>query len=96
MIIEESIIGGIISKIINDGTDISKSAIEQAVKKKCKEKSIQCQLYQAIVNTFNYITYNRHTKKQADTASIRTLVWQESHVTVTTTFPQMQADAIST
>jgi hypothetical protein len=64
MIIEESIIGGIISKIINDGTDISKSAIEQAVKKKCKEKSIQCQLYQAIVNTFNYITYNRHTKKQ--------------------------------
>lgn len=38
MIIEESIIGGIISKIINDGTDISKSAIEQAVKKKCKEK----------------------------------------------------------
>ena len=34
--------------------------------------------------------------QQADTASIRTLVWQESHVTVTITFPQMQADAIST
>lgn len=72
MIPDGAIVGGIISKIINDLTDVSKSKIKKAVEdKKNKHKSLEPQLYNLIVNVLKEMNDNsddKNSDKIYDTA----------------------------
>ena len=69
MILEESIVsgimGGFISKIINDGVDESRFAIKKAIENKANNNgNFQTQIYQIIINILNQLTYNRYINNQ--------------------------------
>lgn len=59
------VIGGFISKIINDSVDESKSVIKKEIENKTKSNwNFQAQIYQVMVNVLNQITYNRYENDQ--------------------------------
>lgn len=59
--IEEAIIGGFISKIINDCADISKTVIKRADKeRKSKSQNLQTRIYQVIIDALNILSSNRY------------------------------------
>lgn len=61
MMPEGAIIGGFISKVINDVVDISRDKIKEADKsRKRKSYNIQCRIYQVIIDTINELTYNKY------------------------------------
>lgn len=61
MISEGAIIGGFISKVINDVVDISKDKIKEADKnRKRKSYNIQCRIYQVIIDVINELTCNKY------------------------------------
>lgn len=61
MISEGAIIGGFISKVINDVVDISKDKIKEADKnRKRKSYNIQCRIYQVIIDAINELTCNEY------------------------------------
>lgn len=72
MIPDGAIASGVISKIINDLADVSKSKIKKAVEnKKNKHKSLESQLYNLIVSVLkdlNDNSYDRNSDKIYDTA----------------------------
>lgn len=62
--IGEAIVGGFISKIINDCVDISKAAIKKADKeRKSRNQSLQSRIYQVIIDTLNKISNNQYKGK---------------------------------
>lgn len=61
MLPEGCVIGGFISKIINDVVDISKHKIKEADKNRSrKNHNIQTRIYQVIIDAINELTYNKH------------------------------------
>lgn len=72
MMSDGAIVGGIISKIINDLTDVSRSKIEKAiVDKKNKYKSFESQIYNIIFSVLKELydnSYDRNSDKIYDTA----------------------------
>lgn len=72
MIPDGAIASGVISKIINDLTDVSKSKIKKAVEdKKNKHKNLESQLYNLIVSVLKELydnSYDRNSDKIYDTA----------------------------
>lgn len=63
--IEEAIISGLISKIINDGIDVSISAIKAARGNKSdKKRDISLQIYDVIISALNTVTHNKYAKNQ--------------------------------
>ncbi len=59
------VIGGFISKIINDSVDVSKTSIKKVIESKItKNENMQSQIYQVIVNAFNEITYGKYQENQ--------------------------------
>ena len=72
MIPDGAIASGVISKIINDLADISKSKIKKAVEdKKNEHKSLESQLYNLIVSVLNEMndnSYEKNSDKIYDTA----------------------------
>ncbi len=72
MIPDGAIVGGVISKIINDLADVSKSKIKKVVEdKKNKHKRLESQLYNLIVSLLkemNDNSYDKNSDKIYDTA----------------------------
>ena len=63
MILDGAIASGVISKIINDLTDISKPKIKKAVEdKKNKHKSLESQIYNIIVSVLKEMNDNSYEK----------------------------------
>lgn len=63
--IEEAILSGLISKVINDGIDVSIPAIKAAISNGfVKKKDVSLQVYDIIISSFNAITHNKYIKNQ--------------------------------
>lgn len=63
--IEEAIISGLISKVINDGIDVSMPAIKSAISNGFdNNRDISLQVYDVIISSLNTITHNRYIKNQ--------------------------------
>ncbi len=63
--IDELILGGIISKIINDNVDVSRNTIRRvANNRNNKHKNLDSQIYNVIIETLNNITYNEYANNQ--------------------------------
>lgn len=62
--IEEAVISGFISKVINDCADITKAKIKEADKnRKDNEKNIQTRIYQVIIDTINVKTCYKYNNQ---------------------------------
>ena len=73
MLPEGSVIGGFISKVINDVIDVSKHKIKEADKnRKSKSQNIQTRIYQVIIDAINELTNSRYKGQDElyDTAEI--------------------------
>lgn len=63
--IEEAIISGLISKVINDGINVSMSAIKASIGNSFdKNRDISLQVYDVIISSLNTITQNRYINNQ--------------------------------
>lgn len=63
--IEDAIISGFISKIVNDGFDITKEKIRRAVQNKNKEhQTFESQIYNITVDVLKEFTRSEHKRKQ--------------------------------
>jgi len=64
LILEEAIISGFISKVINDCVDVTKSAIKKADNnRRMKNQSIQSRIYQVMIDVLNQVTNNQYKKQ---------------------------------
>ena len=65
VLIGDAVFGGVVSKVLNDITDVSKEKIKEVTKKRNnKHQSLESQIYNIVVDVLNKITYDEYEDNQ--------------------------------